>query len=175
MTSGKTKKATYHTDELCCSILDAIHLHIEGEHEQSLLQSCQSEHPELLKAGPDMCEPDDVVPVTFDHEGWYVDDNDGATLPPEMVKEGRMNEMKGFEQRQVCTVCQRNECTDKCLHPMGVRWVDVAKKDVVRSRLVAQDFNNGKVEVEPFSPARKKPSGLIARRTRPCAASVRPY
>ena len=46
-----------------------------------------------------MCELDDVVPFTFDHEGWYVDDNDDATLPPEMVKEGRMNEMKGFEQR----------------------------------------------------------------------------
>ena len=44
------------------AILDALHLHIEGEHEQSLLMSCQSEDPELLKAGPDMCLPDVEVP-----------------------------------------------------------------------------------------------------------------
>ena len=62
--SSKAKNAGYYTDERCQSILDAIHLHIEGEHEQSLPLSCQSQNPELLKAGPDMCEPDDVVPFT---------------------------------------------------------------------------------------------------------------
>ena len=59
--SGKAKNAACYTEELCCSILDAIHLHKEEEHEQSLLLSCQSEDPKLLKAGSDMCEPDDVV------------------------------------------------------------------------------------------------------------------
>ena len=100
--SGKAKNAAYYTEELCCSILDAIHLHIEGEHEQSRPLSCQSEDRKLLKAG--MCEPDDVE-LTFDHEGWYVDDNDGATLPPGMVKEGRMKDMKGFEQLQSFSIC----------------------------------------------------------------------
>ena len=57
-----------------------------------------------------------------------MDDNDGATPPPEMVKECRMNEMHGFEQRQVNTICQRSDCTDKGLHPIGVRWVDLATK-----------------------------------------------
>ena len=45
-----------------------------------------------------------------------MDDNDGATLPPEMVKKGRMNEMKGLEHR--CQVggrdkegcCQEQAC-----------------------------------------------------------------
>ena len=64
--SGKTKNAADSTDELCCSILDAIHLDIEGELKQSRLLSCQSENPELLKGGPDMCEPgDDHEDVTW--------------------------------------------------------------------------------------------------------------
>ena len=81
-----------------------------------------------------------------------MDDNDGATLPLVMAKEGRMNEMKGFEQRQVHMICQRSGCTDKILHLIGVRWVDVAKKSAVRSRLLAQDFKKGKREVELFCP-----------------------
>ena len=44
-----------------------------------------------------------------------MDDNGGPTVQPEMTKEGRMNEMKGFEQRQVHTVCQRSECTGEGL------------------------------------------------------------
>ena len=80
-------------------------------------------------------------------------DTDGVTLPPELVKEGHMNEMKGFEQRLENTICQRSECTGKIIHPIGVRWVLVAKKGAVTSGLVAQDFNfNGKAEVERFSP-----------------------
>ena len=81
-----------------------------------------------------------------------------VTLPPEMVKEGRMNEMQGFEPRQIYTICQRSECTDEGLHPIGVRWVDVAKNGAARSRLVAQYFNNSKVDIELISPTPSPPS-----------------
>ena len=60
----------------------------------------------------------------------------------EWVREGRRAEMAGFAARRVYDVRRRYEAMAKGARVVGVRWVDALKGDKVRSRLVAQDFNN---------------------------------
>ena len=58
-----------------------------------------------------------------------------------MVKRARKEEMKMFGEMGVYIYIKREEAEkDEDGTLIGVRWVDVAKNDLVRSRLVAQEF-----------------------------------
>ena len=69
----------------------------------------------------------------------YVDDVIGEELDPKMVQKAWMEEMKVFGELGVYIYVKR-EVAERDQHGKldGVRWVDVAKNDAVRSRLVAQ-------------------------------------
>ena len=71
-----------------------------------------------------------------------------------LVREGRQQEIKGFEQRRVYDVRPRWEATEKGHKVVGVRWVDTMKNGKARCRLVCQDFNNDKKKTdEMFAPS----------------------
>ena len=92
------------------------------------------------------------IPFMFDNSGWYVDDLKGQVLDQELVKAARKGEIAGFSKRQVYEVRPRAECRAKGAKTVGVRWVDTAKKDAVRSRLVCTDFKVGKHTDDMFAP-----------------------
>ena len=72
-------------------------------------------------------------------KGYFVDDSTGIKLNERMVLEGRKLEMETFKEMKVYDYIKRDEVKKNGTgKTVGVRWVDVLKNDVVRSRLVAQ-------------------------------------
>ena len=101
----------------------------------------------------DMCDPDDEIPFQFVNNGWCIDDVHGGSLPMDLVREARQDEINGFSERRVYTIRPRREAIEKGAKVIGVRWVDSAKNGGVRSRLVCQDFKRGKGQCdEMFAP-----------------------
>jgi hypothetical protein len=80
-----------------------------------------------------------------DFKDWhYIDDTTGEVLDPKMVCEGRKEEMRIFKEMGVYVhVLREVAMKDEEGKLVGVRWVDVLKNEVVRSRLVAQEFKEG--------------------------------
>jgi hypothetical protein len=73
--------------------------------------------------------------------GYFVDDNTGIKLSDKLVNEGRMLEMKTFREMGVYEYVLKSEAVKSVNGKLvGVRWVDSLKGDIVRSRLVAQEF-----------------------------------
>ena len=85
---------------------------------------------------------DDAIPFALTPNGYCVDDVHGGALPLEWVREGRRAEIEGFGPRPVCETRPRIEATSKGARVLGVRWAHTLKGNVVRSRLVCQDFNS---------------------------------
>ena len=80
-------------------------------------------------------------PVEWDmlHEAF--DDLTGEKLDAEKVKSGRLEEVDFLNTRGIWEPRPRDECLRKTgKHPTSVKWVDVAKNDAVRCRLVARNF-----------------------------------
>jgi hypothetical protein len=74
-------------------------------------------------------------------KGYFVDDGTGVKLSDKLVNEGRALEMKTFREMNVYTYVLREDVKQMGRGKVvGVRWVDVLKGDIVRSRLVAQEF-----------------------------------
>ena len=73
----------------------------------------------------------------------------GLPLEPKLVQAGRLNELRGFDPQEVYEIRTRAWAKANGVPVLGTRWVDRKKGDVVRSRLVAQDFNHTKGKQEP--------------------------
>ena len=101
----------------------------------------------LLQVACDMCDPKEEEDELRNMIG--VDDVSGEFIEPRLIKEGRKEEMNGFEEHGVYGYVTRKEAKEK--YPdapvIGVRWVDHDKGSPgcpnVRCRMVAQDFNGG--------------------------------
>ena len=91
----------------------------------------------------DMCEDDDVEEVTdegyndFYYEG-IVDSVTGEGLEPTQVKAGCDEELKFMKSMKVWDRVLRSGVRDKIV---GSRWVYAKKPNLVRCRLVAQEFD----------------------------------
>ena len=82
---------------------------------------------------------------SVDYAGGYYDDVHGGDLPPNLVKEARMEEVGFMTDRGIWEVVPISMCWDLTgKPPVTVRWVDTNKGDDVetnyRSRLVAKDI-----------------------------------
>ena len=83
------------------------------------------------------------------------DDVNGVDLDPELVKKARREEVEFYKTMGVYEKVPLSECFEVTGRPpVSVRWIDHNKGDksrpLYRSRLVGQDYNNGKCE-ELFS------------------------
>jgi len=73
--------------------------------------------------------------------GTFIDDTTGSTLDQKETVKARQLEMRTFKEMDVYSYVLREEARgDKNGKVVGVRWVDVQKGLLVRSRLVAQEF-----------------------------------
>jgi len=73
--------------------------------------------------------------------GYFIDDSTGVKLSDRLVLEGRALEMKTFQEMKVYEYVRRDEFKRNGVGKIvGVRWVDIMKGNIVRSRLVAQEF-----------------------------------
>ena len=77
--------------------------------------------------------------------GGFIDDVTGQTLPPELVRAGRLDEKAGVLKHNVFTKGPTKQCFDRTgSPPIGTRWVETNKGDEdnpdVRWRWVATDF-----------------------------------
>jgi len=77
----------------------------------------------------------------------FIDDTTGKELDAKLVRKARELELVTFREMGVYEYVPRGEARRSGGKLVGVRWVDVAKGDGVRSRLVAQEFA-GKEERE---------------------------
>jgi len=85
-------------------------------------------------------------------KGYFIDDTTGVKLNHEMVQEGRILEMKTFKEMGVYEYVLKSEAVQsKSGKLVGVRWVDVLKGNLVRSRLVAQEFAGKDVRDDLFA------------------------
>jgi hypothetical protein len=97
-----------------------------------------------LKASQSRIEQLYSLELHDENEGgpWeYFDEGTGHGLNSRDVLEARKRELEGFSKMGVYDYVDRS--TAKCDSKgklIGVRWVDVLKADVVKSRLVAQEF-----------------------------------
>ena len=153
LVSGRAKGASKYSEEFCASIVDGIQTYLAymglaalyGAFEIPADNRLEDSSDALYSAELDEYMDDGIIPFSFSPDGYCVDDVRGGTLPLEWVKEGRRSEMEGFGARKVYEIRPRVEATSKGARVVGVRWVDTLKGDKVRSRLVAQDFNNDRV------------------------------
>jgi len=84
--------------------------------------------------------------------GYFVDDGTGIKLSEKMVHEGRTLEMKTFKEMGVYEYVLKSDAQrSKSGKLVGVRWVDVQKGSIVRSRLVAQEFAGKDVRDDLFA------------------------
>ena len=92
---------------------------------------------------------------TFTHEEHearkYWDDLSSKALNPRLVTKARAEEMREFAKRNVYEKVPIEDCwANTGRDPIGTRWVDVNKGDVInpeyRSRLVAQEIKTYKRE-----------------------------
>ena len=95
----------------------------------------------LCGVGADCCDSSEDIPFTFRDWGYFIDDVNGGTLPMELVREARGQEIDGFSKRRVYEIRPRYEAEVAGGKIVGVCWADSAKNGGVRSRLVCQDFN----------------------------------
>ena len=192
--SGRAAAAQEYPPDLCSAIVDGVELeilasgqracnsqsgngHWREAHAADQLLSIREEDTGLeweqvgddehVAAG-DTCEAH-FVPV----DGEYVDDITGLPLDPALVHKGRLGEMQGFDSRGVYAVRTRSWAKANGIPILGNRWVDRMKGDVVRSRLVAQDFNHSKGKQGPDELFAATPPLVAARFvTSRCASSV---
>ena len=151
--SGRAKAAAEYTQEFCNAIVTGVDVY--NQHLGDALSGHNSlvEEGELMNLGSDMCDPSEEIPFSFSDWGYCVDDVKGGLLPMDLVREARRSEMEGFAQRRVYEIRPRWECEQEGGKVIGVRWVDVAKNDGVRSRLVCTDFNRDRQHKdEMFAP-----------------------
>ena len=86
--------------------------------------------------------------------GKYVDDVTGLELQGDVVRAGRLEERKGFEEKGVYERRLRSDMRAQGIKIIWTRWIDRLKHGAVRSRLCAQDFSFGKggTDAELYSP-----------------------
>ena len=142
--SGRAKAAAEYTQDFCRAIVAGIEVYDQHLGEALSGETFLVDEGELNQFGSDMCDPSEEIPFAFNDWGYCVDDVRGGTLPLEWVRFGRQAEMEGFAARRVYEVRPRHEAISNGARGVGVRWVDTLKGNQVRSRLVAQDFNNDK-------------------------------
>ena len=146
--SGKAKAAAQYTNECCNAIIDGVVRVLE--------LTRQVKEQGLNYEAIDIQEVEDQVDeygygeaeFRFRDDVYCVDDVRGGHLPMELVRSARQKEMEGFAARRVYQSRPRWEATASGSKVIGVRLVDTAKADKVRSRLVAQDFNTDRGKVD---------------------------
>ena len=79
----------------------------------------------------------------------HIDDVSEEELSKEKVAEARKCELRTFRDMKVYTYVRREEAQSRG-KIIGVRWVDSLKGDVVKSRLVAQEFASRRDRDEYF-------------------------
>ena len=148
MISGRPAAAQEYTDQFVDAVLVGVRHHLLCEKARTLRPGMTAEGAysvTFAKAtDDDHCSrdlPDEDLVIV---DGRFVDDITGQALKPELVRAGRLEELKGFESNPVYVVITREEARRRGLNVLGTRWVDKQKGDEVRSRLCAQDFNFGK-------------------------------
>ena len=92
--------------------------------------------------------PLDVDHENEEEEAW--DDIDGKFLNPAKVKIARNKEIGYVREKGVYVRMKRTEANKRGIRVVGTRWIDHNKGDEdnedIRSRLVAKDFNQSKME-----------------------------
>ena len=130
-----------------------MRVYLDHPRQASQLGSHYAEDEALQGLGYECCEPAEEIPFEFREGGYCVDDVRRGTLPMDLVREARRQEIQGFRQRRVYEVRPRYEAEAAGGKIVGVRWVDTAKAWGVRSRLVCQDFNrDSKRSDDMFAP-----------------------
>ena len=96
---------------------------------------------------------EDIEP---DVEDLFYDDVSGASLPSDLVKKGREDELEIIEELKVWEIRPISECFDVTgKAPITTRWVDTNKGDVdspdVRCRLVGRELKAFQLRDDVFS------------------------
>ena len=102
----------------------------------------------------DMCAPE-VNDILQYHNGYeFFDETSGEALDPVLVARACQDELNRFEAMKVYSYFNRSELPEGS-KIIGVKWVHVntgnANDQVVRCRLVCQEFNDGTSKDELFA------------------------
>ena len=132
----------------------------------------------VLATDDEHCPQDGAGPEREDVAlgGSYIDDVTGLRLAPQMVAEGRGEELRGFRAKGVYSYMRRSEAQARGIKILGSRWVDRLKNGSVRSRLCAQYFNFGRggQDVDLFAPTPPLTAArFVASRTASCGKGSR--
>ena len=136
---GRAKRAEEYTDELCKAICRGIKEQFKMD--QAKVKFLMSVNVKD-KVG-DIPEEEHV------HEDakWAWDDITGKALDPKEVQRARLQEMGYINDKGVWKVVDRRWTLAREIPIVGTRWLDVDKGDArapnLRSRLVAQEYNDG--------------------------------
>ena len=169
--SGRAAAAAIYTRQFVDAILDGLEIELGAIENVHFLGSVMTHGEDDGHVDSDQVLQECVGPYFVEINGLYVDDISGESLPPDLVQEGRRDELVGFDKRNVYSIVRRSWAEQNSIPIKGTRWVDKRKGDKVRSRLCVQDFNFKKGKVGPEELFAPTPPLVAARYTVSRAAS----
>ena len=90
------------------------------------------------------------IHVEGQESGVFIDDLSGEILDTKKLKRARKQEMKTCEDMKVYEYIRREDARSRG-KIIGVRWVDTMKGELVKSRLVAQEFASDRYRDDMFA------------------------
>ena len=172
LTGGKTSQCQVYPRAFCQAVCEGIaaqkRLHSLGLRAEPLMniEEMMDALPEELKNGtgcPSKDLHDDDGGYTLEDGTVAFDDQSGAPLKPELMRQARRDEIDYFKKMNVYQKVPVHEAWQETgKGPIGVRWVDINKGDEdrpnYRSRLVAKEFKD---DVRPELYAATPPSECL--------------
>ena len=134
---GKALRVTSNSE----TIIDAILKREPHEELETCVQKgCEVEFAKHSQKGLFNLRHTDDLHIDMSKSS-FVDDTTGKTLDSKQTLDGRHLEMETFKEMGVYEYVRKDVAIqDRSGKMVGVRWVDVQKGPLVRSRLVAQEF-----------------------------------
>ena len=120
--------------------------------EESVRKGCEVEVVKKSENPKEIFNLQSSEDLHLDPKCYFVDDTTGQVLDSKATKEARKLEMKTFDEMKVYEYVRKEiALKDKDGKLVGVRWVDVQKGPLVRSRLVAQEFAGNEEREDVFA------------------------
>ena len=135
--NGRARQAQVYPPRLVRGVLAGIRKQMREDGELNDLNA--------MTAGP--VPEQDLFNDSGDVTMEYIDDVNGGTLDPRLVKVARSLEMDWVRSQGIYTKTPRSVCEARGLKPISLRWVDTNKGDEQNpqysSRLVAREIKRG--------------------------------